>query len=473
MYKDYNKIKIDIKPLARIFILIIFILPFLGGCRVAEKNFELSKYNGKSIKSFERKTRTDLIQEGNGVYKIEDRLQLIAPKGDITSITILKGAEKFKLFGLEIGMDKKEAEKKLAEVYKSEVNKTIESEKNSITYTYRNSDSELFVSYDINSDLVTEISYYYYKDEKAQSEDIGNAGELIALIGNDRVYYNEAMVYLKSAQEIYESDYGNGIWEAEIFEEGKSFGEYIKEEVIKQITQLKVIRDKATENGIALTEEEEAEAAAYAAAHFAGLSDEDIDRYLVTPKLLEQVYADNLLAEKVFETLTIDVDTHVPDDIARQITIQHILIYGTYLNDENKRVPLDDEQKDKAYEKISGLLERVKNEEDFYTLAEANTEAGEIELTFGKDGGPKEYGKEFKEAAFSLKTGEVSDIISTDYGWHIIYCVSDFNEDATTKVKEEIIEERRTKLFANLYEEWSSDYEVVVNKEAWDSISFD
>ena len=120
-------------------------------------------------------------------------------------------------------MDKKEAEKKLAEVYKSEVNKTIESEKNSITYTYRNSDSELFVSYEINSDLVTEISDYYYKDEKAQSEDIGNAGELIALIGNDRVYYNEAMVYLNQ-QKFMNPIMVTASREAEIFEEGKSFG---------------------------------------------------------------------------------------------------------------------------------------------------------------------------------------------------------------------------------------------------------
>ena len=55
MYKDYNKIKIDIKPLARIFILIIFILPFLGGCRVAEKILNLANIKENLLKALRGK----------------------------------------------------------------------------------------------------------------------------------------------------------------------------------------------------------------------------------------------------------------------------------------------------------------------------------------------------------------------------------------------------------------------------------
>lgn len=454
-----------------IILLILFILPFLSGCRIDESNYELTNYKGKSINTFEKKTRTELIQESNGVYKIEGSLQLIAPKGDITSITVLKGSKDYKLYGIKIGTDKIQAEQKLKEIYGAETNKTIESEKNSVTHTYRNNNSELYISFDIDTDLVTEMSYYYHKSEKQEGSNDVNAGELIALVGDIRVYYNEAMVYLKSAQENYEIDYGKDIWDVDIFGNGKTFGEYIKEEVIKQITQLKVICDKAEQLGIYLTEEEKADAASYAAEHFAGLSDGDIDRYLVTRELLEQVYSDNILAEKVFETLTIDVDTNVSDLTAKQITVQHILVYGTEPDDEGKRIPLPFEQREKAYEKVNSLLERARSGEDFYTLAETNSEADAIEYTFGRGGGPEEYSNAFEQAAFNLKTGEISDLITTEYGWHIIYCVSDFNEDATTQVKEAIIEERRSKLFAELYEQWSADYDVVINSDAWDEIS--
>lgn len=462
MYNICNKLKIVL--------LVLFILPFLNGCRVDESSYELTNYKGKSVNTFEKKTRTELTQESNGVYKIEGALQLIAPKGDITSITMLDGAQNYKIFGVKIGMDKAQAEQKLTEIYGKETNKTLESDKNSVTYTYRNADSELYISYDIDTDLVTEISYYYNKSDKEGTEDV-NSGELIALIGDIRVYYNEAMVYLKSAQEIYETDYGKDIWNVDIFGDGKTFGEHIKDEVIKQIVQIKVIRDKAEQMEIYLTEEEKADAAAYAAEHFAGLSDADIDRYLVTRELLEQVYEENILADKVFETLTIDVDTNVSDFEARQITVQHILIYGTEPDEEGNRKPLSFEQREKAYDKIRSLLERARSGENFYSLAEANSEDDMIEYTFGRGGGPEEFSDAFEQAAFNLKTGEISDIITTEYGWHIIYCVTDFNEDATTQVKEKIIEDRRTKLFAELYEQWSADYDVVINSEVWDAIS--
>lgn len=472
IYRIDNNAKTGQGRSIRILALILVLIPILSGCRINEEDFELTNYTGKSVHAFEKATKAELTEESNGIYKIKGELQLIAPKGAIESYTILEGSEKYKLFGVEIGMDKTEAEKKIIKVYGEEKNKAIETEKNSITHTYRDKESELYLSYDIDSGLVTEISYYHLNNENVkEEEEQTNAGELIALIGDIRVYYNEVMVYLKSAQENYENDYGKGIWDVDILGDGSSFGAYIKDEVLKQIMQLKVIRDKANQEGIVLTEEEKADAAAFAKEHYGGLSDADRKRYLVTPELLEKVYADNILAEKVFETLTIDVDTNVPDLEAKQITVQHILIYSTELNDEGNRVPLPLEQRNKALEKVNSLLEKARAGEDFYTLAETNTQDDEIEYTFGRGQGPEKFSDVFEQAAFNLKTGEISSLITTEYGWHIIYCVTDFNEDATIKVKESIIEDRRTKLFAEYYKAWSADYDVVINSDAWDTIS--
>ncbi len=173
----------------------------------------------------------------------------------------------------------------------------------------------------------------------------------------------------------------------------------------------------------------------------------------------------------MFETLTIDVDTNVSDISAQKITVQHILIYSTELNEEGSRVPLSLEKRNKAQEKANDLLDKARSGEDFYTLAETNSEADVIEYTFGRGEGPEEFSDTFEQAAFNLKTGETSGLITTEYGWHIIYCVTDFNEDATIRVKESIIEERRTKLFADYYSSWSSEYDVVINSDAWDKIS--
>ncbi len=471
----HNKVHINIPAGVRVLLLLLVLLPMLAACRSGGDKLELTNYTGSSVKTFQRRTGVKLIEAGTGVYRLEGALQLIAPKGKITSITLLPEGEKFTMFGVKIGTRKAEAEQSFIKTYGKETSKTINSAENLLVYTYRDNKSELYVSYDIDTDAVAEISYYLKTEEEMKKDDKEsvNSGELIAMVGDIRVYYNEAMVYLKSVQENYEAEYGKDIWNADIFGDGKTFGEQIKREVLNQITELKVIGEKAKEEGISLTEDELAEVKTLAQEHFEGLSDADIDRYLVTKELLEKVYADNMLAEKAFESLTLNIDTNVSDLEAKQITVQQILIYGANVDKEGNITPFSAEERENAYDKAKALLEQAKETDDFHTLAEANSEADTIEYTFGRGQGPKEYSAAFEQAAFTLKTGEVSDLISTEYGWHIIYCVTDFNKDATIQVKESIIDERRTKMFADLYSEWSSDYDVVVNSEAWDAVSFD
>jgi len=455
---------------------VLLMMLVLVGCRAGVERFELTNYIGRSVASFEKKTGVELGEQSNGVYVMEDVIQAMVPDGEVTAVTLLKDAGKYTIFGVGIGMSRADTELKLFEKFGKEISKAINSDNNSVTSSYLNKEEELYVSYDIDADSVIELSYYKLEAPKEEKNDdilSINAGELIVMIGDNRVYYNEAMVYLKSAQENYESEYGKNIWGVDILGDGNTFGGLIKDEVLQQITELKVIKSKAVELGIALTEEELADVKTYAKEHYEGMASEDIDRYLITEELLQQVYEDNLLAEKVFESLTINVDNNVDDIGTKQITVMDILIYGTDFDEEGNRVAYTAQEKEQAYDKAKSLLEQAKTTEDFYTLAEANSEADNIEYTFGRGGGPTDYSVAFEQAAFTLRTGEVSDIISTDYGWHILYCVSDFNADATTQIKEKIIEQRRNEVFSKLYTEWSAEYDIVINSEAWDAVTYE
>ena len=76
------------------------------------------------------------------------------------------------------------------------------------------------------------------------------------------------MVYLKSVQQSYENEYGNKIWDSDLFGNGVTFGQTIKNEVMKNITEIKIINSKAKELGISLAEEEISVAKEYAKEHY-------------------------------------------------------------------------------------------------------------------------------------------------------------------------------------------------------------
>ena len=102
-------------------------------------------------------------------------------------------------------------------------------------------------------------------------------------------------------------------------------------------------------------------------------------------------------------------------EIPAEYKISHILLYPR-VSDEKKAV---------AREKLQGIIDRVKAGEDFATLArEYSEDPGSAENGgslgfFRRDSG---FIAEFVNAAFALQKGEVSGIVETVYGFHIIKC---------------------------------------------------
>lgn len=95
-----------------------------------------------------------------------------------------------------------------------------------------------------------------------------------------------------------------------------------------------------------------------------------------------------------------------------QVRASHILI---------KTDGLDDAGKAAAKAKIEDLLKRARGGEDFAELAKEYSEdpgskAQGGEYVFGRG----RMVKEFEDAAFSLEDGKTSDVVQTQYGYHII-----------------------------------------------------
>ena len=81
----------------------------------------------------------------------------------------------------------------------------------------------------------------------------------------------------------------------------------------------------------------------------------------------------------------------------------------------------DEATKKAARAKIDGLLKRAKAGEDFAALAKANSADGSAAQ--GGDLGFFQRGRmvpAFDQAAFALKPGEISDVVTSEFGYHII-----------------------------------------------------
>ncbi len=78
--------------------------------------------------------------------------------------------------------------------------------------------------------------------------------------------------------------------------------------------------------------------------------------------------------------------------------------------------------KEEARKKAQSILERIRNGEDFAALAKENSDDPGSKDAGGDLGffGRGSLGPQFDQAAFALKPGEVSDVVETNFGFHII-----------------------------------------------------
>ncbi|MFT4847570.1 MAG: peptidyl-prolyl cis-trans isomerase SurA [Sediminicola sp.] len=183
-------------------------------------------------------------------------------------------------------------------------------------------------------------------------------------------------------------------------------------------------------------------------------------------------YRDQLSRNYIFENkVTSELTLEAYNRGLDEINANHILIFSKY----------DDIPQDtlKAYNQIKAIYDRAKAGEDFVTLAKENSE----EPNANKSGGTLGYFTAFamvypfETAAYNTKVGDVSEIVRTQFGYHIIK-INDRRErgsqittshimlsdkgDNRTFVPEDRIKELYTLLqqgedFAKLAEQYSDD----------------
>jgi len=144
---------------------------------------------------------------------------------------------------------------------------------------------------------------------------------------------------------------------------------------------------------------------------------------------LREIVKEQLISQKVSGEITKGI-TITPSDVRaffRKIPKDSIPTINPIVEiDQIVRIPpISKEYKKSVYDRLNGLRERILKGEKFETLAILYSEdpgsakkGGELGLT--KRGS---WYPEFEATAFSLKPGEISNIIETEAGYHIIQSI--------------------------------------------------
>jgi len=143
------------------------------------------------------------------------------------------------------------------------------------------------------------------------------------------------------------------------------------------------------------------------------------------------------------------------------IRASHILLMT---QDENgKELPA--EKKDAKRKQIEDLLKKARAGEDFAALAKKYSEDPGSKDKGGEYTFPKgQMVPEFEKAALSLKTNEVSDVVTTQYGYHIIKLSE--NIPAKKVPYEEVAPKIKEALKAQKIQQGMSDYVQKLRKDA-------
>lgn len=276
----------------------------------------------------------------------------------------------------------------------------------------------------------------------------GLSSDEVLKIDGSKYTLSESLLFLLTAKNQYETAFTSQIWEQEV--DGVPLETYVKDNVKSQLAGLKSMTLLAKEQGVAISNETNSLIETAAKEYYETLSVAEIEAMNLTLEDVIKMYSDYALSYTLYEELTKGANEEISDSEAKVIVVQHIFI--------------------KSLEKIESIYEEVLKEgADFYTIAEKYTEDSQIEYSIARS---DDKASELEEIAFRLATGEISEIIETDSGYHIIKCINDYDVERTRLHKIQVSNKRKAAEFNQVYSSFIKTLPSEFNDELWDSIHF-
>ena len=266
-------------------------------------------------------------------------------------------------------------------------------------------------------------------------------------IGDVSCSIKEAKVYLANYQNIYGEAYTLNLLEHDFG--NNSLEEYIKTITLNKLVTVTCMTQLAEQKELVLTEEEEALVLEASKAYYETLTEADKDYLGVSESEIAEYYRHYALAQKVYQTLTSQINGEVSDDEARVMDVMQI-----YVSDGAK---------------AREVQEKLANGEDFASVANMYNELPGIQASICRE----ELADEAEQIVFSLDNNEITDIIKVENGYYFVKCINKFNQTLTEENKIIIVEKREKDALYSVYNEFMKGLHSYLNEDVWNSMTLD
>ncbi len=230
-------------------------------------------------------------------------------------------------------------------------------------------------------------------------------------------------------------------------EDGRLAIEVCREEAAKQTVRLKAELEKAKADGITLTDEEKNALIQEETAYINSIGETQYDKVLkmlgVTREEYRQISEYFTISQKLVDKYATVSDEELNNELAKEeyIAAKHILFQ---VNSEEEKAEKEKLAKD--------TLAKIKAGEDFDSFLGLSDDPGQAQSPNGYVFTRGQMVQPFEEAAYALEVDQVSDLVETDYGYHIIKRV--VNEELTSQTKATIQSDKYLALVDGWVEEF-------------------
>lgn len=265
---------------------------------------------------------------------------------------------------------------------------------------------------------------------------------------------------------LYASFMGAGvnIWDTEADEKsGETYGEQAVKDTLKQVELMYIMKEKAPDYKVEVTDEDEKAIAEAAKAFMEANSEETIAELAVTEEQVKTYLELQTYRQRVYDAVLNEAKVEVKDEEVNQSSFTYVSVStsGEELTEDDIKKKKEQAQEilDKMKEDPTGdMSEAAKAVDESYSALTGTFTTAESEE---EDESSSYYPKEVLEVLRGLKEGEVApEVIETDTSYYVVRLDKELDEEATESKRESLESEKKTEYYTETTDKWLEDAEI-------------